>query len=221
MATLEARELRIGEVVGNAHLFDFKREVPMDQDSIRAKVDQLFALLAERRVDYLLVGGIALLSYVEGRNTEDIDLLMAPGALARLPELEVRTRDADFAAATFAGLDVDILLTTNLLFDHVRLSHATVRPFAEREIPCATPEGLFLLKLFALPSLYRQGRLPRAALYEADLLALLVAFPLPKEALLAELSPFVSATDRAELTKLVGEISERIASHRFGSGTVR
>ncbi|HXU29896.1 MAG TPA: hypothetical protein VN851_04895 [Thermoanaerobaculia bacterium] len=219
MATLEARELRIGAVVGNAHLFDWKREAGVEQDAIRTRVEQLFALLAERQADYLLVGGIALLSYVEGRNTEDIDLLLAPETLARLPELEVKRRDADFAAATFGGLDVDLLLTTNLFFDHVRHRHATVRPFAEREIPCATPEGLFLLKLYALPSLYRQGRLPRAALYEADLLALLVAFPLPKKALLAELSPFVSATDLAELTNLVGEISERIEGRRFGSGS--
>ncbi len=219
MEMLQARELRIGEVVGNAHMFDWKREVGVDEGTIRTKVEQLFALLAERQADYLLVGGIALLSYVEGRNTEDIDLLLAPETLGRLPELKVRQRDADFAAATFSDLDVDLLLTTNLFFDHVRHHHATVRPFAEREIPCATPEGLFLLKLYALPSLYRQGRLPRAALYEADLLALLVAFPLPKEALLAELSPFVSTTDRIELTKLVGEISERITGHRFGSET--
>ncbi len=217
METLEARVLRIGEVLGNARLFDWKREVHVDETTIRAKVEQLFSLLAERQADYLLVGGIALLSYVAGRNTEDIDLLLAPETLGRLPELEVKKRDADFAAATFSGLDVDLLLTTNLFFDHVRLHHATVRPFAEQKIPCATPEGLFLLKLYALPSLYRQGRLPRAALYEADLLALLVAFPLPKEALLAELSPFVSATDLVELTQLVGEIGARIAGHRFGS----
>jgi len=216
MATLVARELRIGEVVGNAHLFDFKREVRVDEDAIRAKVERLFALLAERHADYLLVGGIALLSYVEGRNTEDIDLLLAPETLARLPELEVTGRRADFASATFGGLDVDLLLTSNLFFEHVRHRHATVRPFAEREIPCATPAGLFLLKLYALPSLYRQGRMPRAALYEADLLALLVAFPLPKEALLEELAPFVPATDFVELTKLVGEISERIEGRRFG-----
>ncbi len=212
---------RIGAVVGNAHVFDWKREVPVDEAAIRTQVEQLFALLAERQVDYILVGGIALLSYVEGRNTEAIDLLVAPEALALLPELKVKTRDADFAAATYAGLDVDLLLSTNPFFDHVRHAHATVRPFAEREIPCATPEGLFLLKLYALPSLYRQGRLPRAALYEADLLALLVAFPLPKGALLEELAPFVSPTYLGELTKLVGEISERISGHRFGAGESR
>lgn len=219
MGTMAAREVRIGEVIGNAHVFDWKRGAHVDEMALKDRIERLFALLAERQVDYLLVGGIALLSYVEGRNTEDIDLLLAPEALGRLPELEVKRRDADFAAATFAGLDVDFLLTTNRFFDHVRHAHATERPFAERSIPCATPEGLFLLKLYALPSLYRQGRLPRAALYEADLLALLVAFPLPQEALLAELAPFVSATDLSELTRLVGEISERIAGRRFGSET--
>jgi hypothetical protein len=216
MGILETRELSIGEVVANSHLFDWKREVGVNEDAIRAQVERLFALLAERGADYLLVGGIALLSYVEGRNTEDIDLLLAPETLDRLPELAVTGRRADFASATFGGLDVDLLLTSNRFFEHVRHHHATVRTFSERAIPCATPEGLFLLKLYALPSLYRQGRMPRAALYEADLLALLVAFPLAKEALLEELAPFIPASDFAELTKLVGEISERIEGHRFG-----
>ncbi|HEV7670221.1 MAG TPA: hypothetical protein VGS22_17015 [Thermoanaerobaculia bacterium] len=216
MATPEARALRIDELVHHALVFAVKREARMNEDAIRGQVERLFALLAEWHADYLLVGGIALLSYVEGRNTEDIELLLAPETLARLPELEVTGRRADFASANFGGLEVDLLLTSNLFFDHVRHRHATVRPFAEREIPCATPEGLFLLKLYALPSLYRQGRLPRAALYEADLLALLVAFPLAKEALLEELAPFLPASDLAELTKLVGEIAERIEGHRFG-----
>ena len=35
------------------------------------------ALLRERQNEYVLVGGIGLLQYVAGRNTEDIDLIMA------------------------------------------------------------------------------------------------------------------------------------------------
>ncbi len=33
------------------------------------------ACLAERKIEYWLVGGVALLSYVDGRNTQDIDLI--------------------------------------------------------------------------------------------------------------------------------------------------
>ena len=39
------------------------------------EVVELFTLLREPRTPYLLVGGIAMLRYVEGRNPEDIDLL--------------------------------------------------------------------------------------------------------------------------------------------------
>lgn len=212
----QAQILRAGRVIRNAILFDPKRRWShVGNDSISA-VDRLFALLAARGIDYLLVGGVALLSYVESRNTEDLDLVISPEALGRLPGLTILSRANHFATALFEGVSVNLNLASNPLFDRIRRLYATTRPFAEREIPCATPEGLFLLKLYALPSLYRQGRMPRAALYEADLLALLVAFPLPKEALLEELAPFVPASDFAELTKLVGEISERIKGHRFG-----
>ena len=49
----------------------------MKADSLFTQVEQLFNLLDLRKVDYVLVGGIALLTYVEGRNTQDIDLIMA------------------------------------------------------------------------------------------------------------------------------------------------
>jgi hypothetical protein len=46
-------------------------------DSLLQTVERLFTLLHERQIAYLLVGGIAMLQYVQGRNTEDIDLIMA------------------------------------------------------------------------------------------------------------------------------------------------
>ena len=42
-----------------------------------------------------------------------------------------------------------------------------------RPTPCATAQGLLTLKLFALPSLYRQGENSRAAVYEAEISSLL------------------------------------------------
>jgi len=42
-----------------------------------------------------------MLQYLEGRNTEDIDLIMPCSALERLPELQVETRDGDFARSRF------------------------------------------------------------------------------------------------------------------------
>jgi hypothetical protein len=42
-------------------------------------------------------------------------------------------------------------------FARVYQAYSTVQEFLDRDIPLATVEGLLLLKLYALPSLYRQG----------------------------------------------------------------
>lgn len=183
----------------------------MQDSNLLTAVDRLFSLLAERQIDYLLVGGIALLQYVEGRNTEDIDLLLVPRDLERLPEIEIRHRDGDFARGLFSGLQVDFLLTGNALFDHVHRHHATRRPFAERVIPCATVEGLMLLKLYALPSLYRQGNFARVGLYENDLATLLHDYRPAIPPLWTELEKHLSATDLQELRKILADLEQRIA----------
>jgi hypothetical protein len=196
------REVHIGKVVRDAAVFNLRnpREGTLSDSALLDAVDRLFALLEERRIDYLLVGGIALLKYVEGRNTEDIDLIMAPASLDRLPEID--------------GLQINLLLTSNPLFDEVRRRYATRQRFVEREIPCATPEGLVLLKLYALPSLYRQGDFTRVGLYETDVLTLMQQCGIDPEPLLAELRDHLSATDLEALRKIVGELRQRIA--RFG-----
>src|SRR6185295_20028782 len=95
--------VHIGEVIRNAVLFNpgNPQDRLMNSDNLIETVGRFFALLSERQIDYVLVGGIALLQYVQGRNTEDIDLIMAVAALERLPELHVETRDADFARGKF------------------------------------------------------------------------------------------------------------------------
>jgi hypothetical protein len=55
----------------------------------------------------------------------------------------------------------------------VQRRYATIKPFRERDIPCATVAGLLLLKLYALPSLYRQGSFARVGLYENDIATLM------------------------------------------------
>jgi hypothetical protein len=218
--TIEAqRPVHIGKVVRNALVFDFgnPRGANLGDSSILETVDHLFVLLAERKIDYLLVGGIALLQYVEGRNTEDIDLILSSASLTKLPEIVLTGRDGEhFARGDFEGLQVDLLLTSNPLFETVARRYATTRPFVEREISCATVEGMIILKLYALPSLYRQGNVVRAALYETDLLTLIHRYRPDLEPLFVELAPHVSAPDLAALRKIVTEIRERIA--RFGKG---
>jgi hypothetical protein len=216
MAIATQRPVHIGKVVRDAILFNFgtTRRATVNDGSILESVDRLFDLLAERQVGYLLVGGLALLQYVEGRNTEDIDLILSPESLARLPEIEVSGSEEGFSRGHFEGLQVDLLLTSNPFFELVERKHTTIRPFVEREIPCATVEGIVVLKLYALPSLYRQGNLVRAALYETDILTLLHQYKPELEPLFRELTAHLSETDLAALRKIVAEIQVRIS--RFG-----
>jgi hypothetical protein len=211
MRAAEAREVHIGKVVRNAVLFNFgKPGGAVQGDDLLEAVSRIFALLEERQTDYLLVGGIALLKYVEGRNTEDIDLIMALPSLEKLPEIRIESRDENFIRGTFDGLQIDLLLTRNPLFEKVRQHYATTQRFVEREIPCATVEGLLLLKLYALPSLYRQGNFARVALYEGDIATLMHDYRPPVEPLFEELKEHLSATDLASLRKITGEIQGRI-----------
>ena len=103
--TMSAANLRpsvhIGNVIRNAVVFNFRtwREKAVNTDNLPQTVARLFALLKERQVEYLLVGGVALLNYVEGRNTEDIDLIMALPALKKLPEIEGSVKTMILCAA--------------------------------------------------------------------------------------------------------------------------
>lgn len=189
----------------------------MNADSLPAAVTRLFTLLAERRIDYVLVGGIALLQYVEGRNTEDIDLILAFPALARLPEIEVLSQDADFARGQLGELQIDFLLTRNPLFEKVRRQYSQPQAFVEHTIQCASVEGLLLLKLYALPSLYRQGDFVRVNLYEGDIAALLHAHRPALAPLLAELANHLNETDLQAIREITADIQRRI--ERFGKGS--
>ncbi len=174
-------------------------------------VQDLFALLGVRKIPYLLVGGVALLKYIEGRNTRDIDFLVSMQSFKKLPELIVEEKDSPVIRARFRSVPVDILLTKDPLFKLVHQHHATTHRFEEFTIPCATVEGLLLLKLYALPSLYRQSNTQRIALYEADILMLLDRYQPPVDPLLQTLTPFVEEGALAELRKTVEDIQIRIA----------
>lgn len=206
----------IGSVLRNAVMFNFKNpaEAIMNANSILAQVQQLFNLLDERKTDYVLVGGIALLTYVEGRNTQDIDLIMALPSLAKIPEIRISSQDMYFVRGLFGELQIDILLTENPLFNRVADKYSTIKKFLDRDIRCATVEGLILLKLFALPSLYRQGSFERVGIYENDLGSLIYAFNPNMETLLEELSRYLNDTDMAEAQQVVRDIEARIQKFR-------
>jgi len=215
---------RIAEIVRNAALFapqawdgaapperHAKASQPQNLVPTHGDVVELFTLLAQRQIPYLLVGGIAMLRYVAGRNTEDIDLLMSLPSLRQLPEVTIEEQNEFFIKGRFRSLRVDVLLTANTLFAEAQERFGTIHRFAELDVPTATPEGLVLLKLYALPSLYRQGQFDRVSVYEADIASLMQRHRCDVEPLLRRLQPHLLESDLRELRGIVRDIQTRIA----------
>jgi len=203
---------QIGDVIRNAVVFNIKNWPGgmMNSDSLIQSVQDFFTLLEQRKIDYVLVGGIAILHYIEGRNTQDLDVLMAVSALEKLPELKVASQDMYFVRASYNELQIDILPTQNPLFKNVHSQYSKVEKFLDRNIPLATVEGLLLLKLYALPSLYRQGNFARVGIYENDIATLLHDYQPDVSTLLSELSQYVNQSDLAEIKGAVSDIQKRI-----------
>lgn len=203
---------QIGNVIRNAVVFNVKNWDGgiMNSDSLIQSVQDFFSILGERKIDYVLVGGIAILHYVEGRNTQDLDLLMAVSSLEKLPELKITEQDKNFVRANYNELQIDILLTQNPLFKKVHSGYSKVQKFLDRNIPLATVEGLLLLKLYALPSLYRQGNFARVGIYENDIATLLHYYQPDMPSLLTELSNYVDENDFKEINGVVSDIQNRI-----------
>lgn len=181
-----------------------KAVMPVPQDAL-----DLFRLLAERRVEYLLVGGMAMLTYVNGRNTCDVDLLISDATLRQIPELVLEDKNDFFARGKFRSVQVDLLLTQNPLFKIVAEKFATSHRFAELEVPAVTVEGLIALKLYALPSLYRQMDLDRAAIYETDITMLIARHSPALDPLIDLVGRQSEPGDKKELQKIISECSER------------
>lgn len=213
--------VHIGAVISHGILFDprnIEKLRGMDFDELLVTIPRLFDLLDARGVEYVLVGGIAMRVHVRGRNTQDIDLIVPADALARLPEIRIIDRKESFAKGEFGNLEIDFLLGDNELFDLVRRQHATRERFVERDIVCATVEGLVLLKLFALPSLYRQGRFARVEDYEHDIAALIWEYRPNLGPIFSDLAQHLSATDLAEIRDIVAGIDRRLAASRSRFG---
>lgn len=204
----------------NAVAFNFKNppEVIRNADSLLTQVERLFDLLDSRKTDYVLAGSIALLTYVEGRNTQDIDLIMALPSLEKLPEIKIESQDMYFARGKFGELQIDVLLTKNPLFEKVAKKYSAEKQFLDRKIRCATVEGLLLLRLFALPLLYCRGSFERVGIYENDIAILIHAFNPDIKPLLAELSNHLNETDMTEARNILIEIEGRIRRFRKAGG---
>lgn len=213
----------IGQTLLNAAVFDLKTNANRSLSEfqmIPQHVEEFLDLLAEHEIDFVLVGGLAMLSHVEGRNTQDIDLIVGLREIRELPDLEIREHDEHFALANYKTLRVDILRTENRFFRAIKTNFSGMKAFAQHRVPCATPLGLILMKLFALPALYRQFLTSKITIYEGDIQNLLSRFPTPHDEIMKELKPHVPASEFRELDSILTEIEERIrriSSNRFGS----
>lgn len=211
----------VGRIVRNAVVFNPRNweHLSMDSDSLLQAVRQLFVLLDERGIAYVLVGGVALLNYVEGRNTQDIDLIVALSDVAKIPEIEIEHQENPyFARGKFRALQIDLLLTENPLFRLVQEKYSVKQSFLEQEITLGTVEGLLLLKLYALPSLYRQGDFVRVNVYENDIASLLYAYEPDMEAVIATLANYVGEGDFSSIHDIVSEIKTRIRRFKESRG---
>lgn len=184
---------------------------PVASQTLSDDLTELFMLLNRRGVSYLLVGGVALLKYIDGRNTEDVDLVLSLKSLKTMPEIEIASQDRNFARGRFKSIRVDVLLAENPVFRLAAERFATTHAFRELQVRCATVEGLTLLKLYALPSLYLQGNSQRVALYEGDLRMLMDRYRPATEPLLDVLAPHFSPGTFSELRNIVSEIERSIA----------
>ncbi len=213
----------IGLIVQNAILFNPQnwRNEAMNFSEGRSPlktVKRFFSLLKEREIDYVLVGGIALLYYVEGRNTQDLDLVLALKDLDKLPEIDVVERDVYFARGLFEGVQIDFLLTDNPLFLKVQKEYATRVQFLGQVVNLGTVEGLLLLKMYALPSMYRQGNFERVSLYESDISALMYKYEPDMKKLLDIVGKYVGKDDQTSLQDIVTEIEQRVRKFKKGQG---
>ena len=188
----------------------------MNEEDLLRQTRRLLESLDEGGIPHVLVGGLALLQYVDVRNTRDIDLILATEDLPRLPGFVLREKNEWFATGDCGPLRVDLLLTANPFFAEVATKHSRPRRFLDTTLHCGTPEGIILLKLYALPSLCRQGSITRADLYETDILQLLRLDTVTDDSLIAQLRPHVSDTDLKALAAVLTDIRGRLAAqNRF------
>ena len=73
---------------------------------------------------------------------------------------------------------------------------------------------LVLLKLYALPSLYRQGNFTRVGLAENDIATLIHIHKPTLQPILDVLENYLSTTDMVQVKQIVDEINERLECFR-------
>ncbi len=174
-------------------------------------------LLEAKNIAYALVGGAALMTIDDcARPTDDFDFIIAKNDIEQVEELEKESSDPNFGRYLYQGTRIDALYRNNPIFEYVMTHCLDSVAIGDKEIVRASPEGIILLKLYALPSLYQQGQQRRAMTYENDISGLLmqcsgVNFDKMFKVLARELLP--SQVD--ELKNILEDCQRRVNERRF------
>lgn len=196
---------------------------PASNTGIAAMIDTdqlitFITLLEVKGIEYALVGGAALMTIDDCmRPTDDFGFIVSKRDIEQLEELEQESSDRNFGRYLYQGIRIDALYRDNPIFEHVMNTCLDSAVIEDKEIVRASPEGIILLKLYALPSLYQQGQQRRAMTYENDISALLmqctdISFDEILNVLAGELLP----GQINELRNILGDCQRRASGQRFG-----
>lgn len=177
-------------------------------------VVELFDVLKARRVDYLLAGDAAVLGYLPGFAVDRVDLIMGPEDVGRLPELRIERSEPDVFRCSFGRLPVDVFQIENPLYRGIGMDYAVTGEFPRWPIPCVTVEGMLLLKLYTLLSLYRNGDFFSVGLSENEITQLVLVHEPDTERLFYELAPYLIAAELGFLREIIADIQRRIERFR-------
>lgn len=195
---------------------------PASNTGITAMIDttlliSFITLLESKGIEYALVGGAALLTMDDcQRPTDDFDFIIDKGDIEQIEELERESSDRNFGRYLYQGTRIDALYRDNPIFEYVMTRCLDCAVIEGRDITRATPEGIVLLKLYALPSLYRQGQQRRAMTYEDDISGLLLYCDgISFEKLLKVLSGELLPSQIDKLRSILEDCQRRVQRQRF------
>jgi hypothetical protein len=174
-------------------------------------------LLESKGIEYALVGGAALLTMDDcKRPTDDFDFIVSRRDIDQLEELTQQSSDRNFGRYLYQGTQIDALYRDNPIFEYVMDNYLDSAVVEGKEIVRASPTGIILLKLYALPSLYQQGQQRRAMIYENDISALLIqGIAVDFDAILKALTGELLPSQIQELSNILEDCQRRANRQRF------
>ncbi len=182
-----------------------------------AQLVTFVTLLESKGIEYALVGGAALLTMDDcKRPTDDFDFIVSRRDIEQLQELTQHSSDRNFGRYLYQGTQIDARYRDNPIFEYV-MGHCLDSAVIEgKEIVRASPTGIILLKLYALPSLYQQGQQRRAMIYENDISALLIqGIAVDFDAILKVLAGELLPGQIKELSNILVDCQRRANGQRF------